>query len=620
MENSMKSIPSYLDEMDTVEDDGSSGEIVDYSQTNVQVQGVDEPDLVKTDGEYLYIVSSNKILIIKAYPVEDAEIITELEYNDSLYLRNIFVNGSKLVVFAETYNYPIYENIDEGVSKELDSLRYDSPDTYVKVYDITDIENPIIGKDIVVEGSFSGARLIGSYVYVVSTQFSYNYGYIDDDQVVIPRIIVDDDVKDIPLNNIYYVDLPEKSNTLINIISFDIGDMSKDVNSEVFILGNSHILYVSKDNIYVSYSASSYNYTMIEKLIDNIVLPNLPNSLMNEYESVNSLTLDDYQKRSVYDWIIQNYIELIDEEQKKIIAEELVKYTERTIIHRINIRDGEISYGAQGSIPGYVNNQFSLSEYEGYLRVSTTVQGWMVRSYVSEFESRNNLYILDMDLEIIGFLENLAVGEQIYSTRFIGDKGYLVTFKQIDPFFVIDLIEPTDPRVLGELKIPGYSTYLHPYDKSHIIGIGRDEEKIKISLFDVTDLNKPVELSKYEIVNNEENWHWSQSSALYEHKAFLFDKSKNLLVIPVGDYYKESAYVFNVTVELGIKLKGIITHDYKFDIEEENDPWYSVYKEGYSNSIKRTLYIDNVLFTISDNMVKMNDMDSLGELNSLILV
>ncbi|MCK5031543.1 MAG: beta-propeller domain-containing protein, partial [Thermoplasmatales archaeon] len=217
---------------------------------------------------------------------------------------------------------------------------------------------------------------------------------------------------------------------------------------------------------------------------------------------------------------------------------------------------------------------------------------------------------------------DLASGEQIYATRFIGDKCYLVTFKQIDPFFVIDLSEPTNPEVLGELKIPGYSTYLHPYDETHIIGIGRDDEKVKISLFDVSDLENPIELSKYEIENDDEDWYWAQSSALYEHKAFLFDKEKNLLVIPVGDYSKESAYVFDISVEGGIELKGTITHDLEVEPEEEYDPWDDdyYYMGNYGNSIKRTLYIEDVLYTVSDNMVKMNDLETLEEINSITIV
>jgi uncharacterized secreted protein with C-terminal beta-propeller domain len=169
------------------------------------------------------------------------------------------------------------------------------------------------------------------------------------------------------------------------------------------------------------------------------------------------------------------------------------------------------------------------------------------------------------------------------------------------------------------LKIPGFSTYLHPYDETHIIGIGQDGGKVKISLFDVSDTTNPVELSKYEIENDDDSWSWTQSSALYEHKAFLFDREKNLLVIPVGDYYKQSAYIFDISVEDNINLKCTVTHD--LEVQTDDDDIYSYeYWYDYGNSIKRTLYIDDVLYTISDNMVKMNNLDTLSEINSIELV
>ena len=599
--------------------DESGGEAVDYSQTNVQVAGVDEPDVVKTDGTYLYIVSNGKIIIVKAYPTEDADIECEIIFNDSVYVQNVFISNLRLVVFAETYNYPIYK--DDAIDEMSSSVWYSSPDTYIKIFDLGDITNPVLVKDIVVGGSYSGARMIEDFVYVITTQYSYNYDIPDGDQIVVPRIMVDDEIKEVPLSDIHYVDIPEKSSTLTNIVSVNIHDDADEVHAEVFLLGNSHTLYVSKSNIYVVYSTGYYDYVMLEELIDELLMPTLPESIKEEFKLVDTLSLEDYQKKTVTEWILQNYVDSMDENQKQAIAKVIVRQTERTIIHRISIADGKIQYEAQGSIPGFVQNQFSLSEYDGYLRVSTTIEGWMVRYYFSSIESQNNVYVLDMDLEIVGSLEDLASGEQIYATRFIGDKCYLVTFKQIDPFFVIDLSEPTNPEVLGELKIPGYSTYLHPYDETHIIGIGRDDEKVKISLFDVSDLENPIELSKYEIENDDEDWYWAQSSALYEHKAFLFDKEKNLLVIPVGDYSKESAYVFDISVEGGIELKGTITHDLEVEPEEEYDPWDDYYyMDNYGNSIKRTLYIEDVLYTVSDNMVKMNDLETLEEINNITLV
>jgi uncharacterized secreted protein with C-terminal beta-propeller domain len=603
-------------------------ESLDFSETNVQVKGVDEPDLVKTDGTYLYILSNNKILIVKAYPSEDAEILSEIAFNNSLYLRNLFINQTRLVVFAESYNYPIYRENGEFEKEGYDekyliepAIWYNSPDTHIVIFDLENISNPLEIKNIVVGGSYTGARMIGQYVYVVTTQYSYQPEVFDGEEPIIPRLLINGVSSEIPLNDIYYVDIPEKSSTITNVVSINVFDESEEVNAELFLLGNSETLYVSENNIYVIYSATYYDYDMLKELIDETVMPKLSSSAEDELSAVDALTLDDYQKQTIKEWIIQNYIESMNEEDLQSIALEIVKETERTIIHRIRISDGEIEYEAQGTIPGIIQNQFSLSEYEGHLRVSTTIYGWMARSYLSSFESENNIYVLNSTLNIVGSLENIATGEQIYATRFTEDKCYLVTYKQIDPFFVIDLSNPINPTILGELKIPGYSTYLHPYDEEHVIGIGRDEQEVKISLFDVAQLSNPTEMAKYEIQNNDEEWYWTQSSALYEHKAFLFDKEKNLLVIPVGDYSKESAYVFDISLSGGITLKGIIDHDMEIEEESEYPVWDSAYYKGnYGNSIKRTLYINDVIYTVSDNMVKLNDLNSLVELNTLELV
>jgi len=611
-----KSFEFSMDAVDLAAD-SSGGQVVDYSQTNVQVAGVDEPDIVKTDGTYLYIVSGNKVIIVRAYPAEEAVIECEITFNDSTNIHNIFISGSRLVVFATTYEYPIYKNILPV--DEIPSPRwYSSPDTYVKIFDLENMENPELIRDIVVGGSFSGARMIGDYVYVITTQYSYST-LLTDDQVIVPRIMVDGEIRDISISDIFYVDIPEKSNTFTNILSVHVHDDEQEINEKTFLLGNGQTLYVSRDNIFVTYSTQYYDYEILEEIIDEVLMPVLPESITSELELVNTLHLEDYQKKTVTEWILQNYAKNMNEEQKQKIAKEIIHRTERTIIHRISISDGEITYESQGDVPGFVNNQFSLSEHDGYLRVSTTTQGWMIRSYIGNVESQNNVYVLDMDLDIVGSVEDLASGEQIYATRFIGDKCYLVTFKQIDPFFVIDLSDPTNPEVLGELKIPGFSTYLHPYDETHIIGIGRDGGKVKISLFDVSDMSNPVELSKYEIENDETGWGWTQSSALYEHKAFLFDKEKNLLVMPVGDYSKQSAYVLDISIDGGIKLKGTVTHNHEDQSEQEDDETIYYYNYDYGNSIKRTLYIEDVLYTISDNMVKMNDLNTLSEINSVTL-
>jgi uncharacterized secreted protein with C-terminal beta-propeller domain len=241
-----------------------------------------------------------------------------------------------------------------------------------------------------------------------------------------------------------------------------------------------------------------------------------------------------------------------------------------------------------------------------------------------------------MNLNIVGQLENLAPGEKIHSARFMGSRCYLVTFKKIDPFFVIDLSDPYEPRVLGELKITGYSDYLHPYDENHVIGIGKETveadegnfawyQGVKISLFDVTDVSNPIEIDKYEIGNR-----GTDSPVLQDHKAFLFDRAKSLLVMPVwvaeinetkypnhpsnayGEFVFQGAYVFNITLSEGLVLKGRITHLTSTQLETSR---YYYYNDGSSYYVERSLYIDDVLYTISHRKIKMNSLDNLAEIN-----
>ncbi|MBU0496465.1 MAG: beta-propeller domain-containing protein [Candidatus Thermoplasmatota archaeon] len=621
IDSSFNALPGAQDLSGDGKSQDSGGTSVDYSQTNIQVAGVDEPDVVKTDGTYLYIIVNNEIIIVAAYPTENATIIARINFDANMSLNTLFIYENRLIAFVNSYNYDIVRTsaiLEDDVGKSIPW--YSSPDTYIYIYDLSNIDSPSKEKEIVIGGSFTSARMINSYVYLITTQYTYG---INEDQQIVPRLLVNEEIKDIPLTDIYYVDIPEKSSTFTNIISFDASDPSADILAEVYLLGNGNIIYVSQNNIYVTYPLGWYDYTQLETIMKDFIMPLIPDSYTTELGLVEQLSLEDYQKSTVTEWILQTYVTNLNDLQKQQLATAMVEQMERTIIHRISINNGDITYESQGSVPGSINNQFSLSEHNGYLRVATTINGWIARSYLTDYESTNNIYVLDMALDIVGQVTGLAEGEQIYATRYVDDLCYLVTFKQIDPFFVIDLSQPTNPEVLGELKIPGFSTYLHPYDDTHIIGIGRDEQEVKITLFDVTDLQNPQELDTY-IIENDKNqeWIWTQSTALYDHKAFLFSKEKNLLVIPVGTYAIESAYVFDISIEDGINLKGTVTHDYTSNGDEQPDePWKSsIYPSDYGNSIQRSLYIEDVLYTISNNMVKMNNLNTLTELNEILLI
>ena len=280
---------------------------------------------------------------------------------------------------------------------------------------------------------------------------------------------------------------------------------------------------------------------------------------------------------------------------------------EYTSIYRISINKNTLKFESKGSVAGYVLNQYSMDEHDGHFRLATTSQ---------KDTTHNNIYVLDMNLNITGKLEGLATSERIYAARFIGDKAYIVTFRQIDPFFIIDLSNPAEPKVAGELKIPGYSSYLHPYDENHVIGLGKENNTVKLSLFDVSNVNAPTEIAKY-IVEGD----WTDSAALQEPKAFLFDKQKELLVIPVsvtkygvvetredetfvkqGGFW-QGAYVFKVTTS-GFTLRGGITH------AERAASYYHEF--DYDQQVNRALYIGNTLYTVSNAKVLLNNLNTLA--------
>jgi inhibitor of cysteine peptidase len=316
-------------------------------------------------------------------------------------------------------------------------------------------------------------------------------------------------------------------------------------------------------------------------------------------------------------------VEPVLRESDAVSAVRRMPTQELTSIYKFAISNGKIRYVAAGEVEGHLLNQFSMDESGGNLRAATTVQGY---GNSGSYEY-NNVFVLDPGMKTVGSLKYIAPDEKIYSTRFMGDRLYMVTFKRIDPLFVIDLSDPANPGILGKLKIPGYSDYLHPYDKNHLIGVGKETEAnqwggvstsgLKIALFDVSDVNHPTEVGHVEIGEA-----GSDSEALRDHKAFLFSKEKNLLVIPVREVQKiplegkyssytqkiwQGAYVFGVSPDDGFSLRGKVTHS-----DEDSSGYYW----GSQDAVKRSLYIGNTLYTLSGSemiVTNLADMNRLRE-------
>jgi len=300
-----------------------------------------------------------------------------------------------------------------------------------------------------------------------------------------------------------------------------------------------------------------------------------------------------------------------------------------TSIYRVRVNGSALAFVAKGSVAGYVLNQYAMDEYSGYFRVTTTWQKETTMNYVS---------VLDMNLTKVGelLLPKFEEHETIQSTRFMGDKCYVVTYEQKDPFFVIDMSDPTDPKVAGQLKIPGYSSYLHPFDENHVIGLGKEGNYVKLSLFDVSNVNAPTEIAKFvidgyytnpEAYDNSTGWptklfDYSDSQALNDPKAFLFDSQKDgLLFIPISRLkygeiagkdttywgqrgYWQGAYVFKLTLAGGFELRDGITHQ-----ENATSTQYTI---DYNANVDRALYIGNTLYTVSNAKVKLNSLTDLS--------
>lgn len=666
-----------------------------YSTTNLQIAGVDEPDFVKNDGEYIYIASYSNLSIVKAYPAADARLLATLDVNGST--QNLFLRDNILIVFG-TENYyarpmpvddmPVSVGVAarESVSppstgagssgssvgsstpstQAADAVEgkmaliapdyyYQPPRSFIKIYDLTDKTSPVLKREVYYDGSYYDARMIGSTIYTILNQ-PVRYNYYDksdreeqNDSLQLPTIQDNGVVKTIVPTDIYYFDVPDYSYQLTTILAIDLADDTA-FEKKSFLTGYTQTIFVSENNIYLT-AQKQYDYASHQKRItQEVVLSVVDETTAQKVRDVLASDRESYEQEDEIRKIVEIYYNKLTESEKKEfmervqnktqeVEEQIMKETQRTIVHKIAVDGLNVAYQGRGEVPGVLLNQFSMDEHDGYFRVATTTgESWRGNSV-------NNIYVLDEDLNIVGSLEDLAKGERIYSARFMGDRAYMVTFKNTDPLFVIDLADPSDPKVLGELKIPGYSDYLHPYDENHVIGIGKDSadgsqptnanfayyQGLKLSLFDVTDVANPKEVSKFSIGDR-----GTYSEALYDHKAFLFDREKGLLVIPVSLYevkreqYKdgivppeaygtqvfEGAYVFSLTLEKGFVYQGRITH---LNESEQSQMLSQQYYYAYGAQIRRSLYIDNTLYTISERAVRANDLATLEEVKTVEL-
>jgi inhibitor of cysteine peptidase len=572
--------------------DSRSAAPADYSATNVQVQGVDEADVVKTDGAYIYQVNQERIVIAQAEPANAMKLAGTLTFDSQVRPMELYVDGDQLVVIASSAR--ITEPAAQGgTEKKIAPVRPESSVVKAMIYDVRSKENIRKIREVELDGSYVSSRKIGSSLYLVANRYVYNLN----NEVPLPSYrdtAVSDNYQNIGYDSIRYFPGSVMNNYMtVAGIRLDRGDQPADIGS---YLGAGQNVYASAGSLYVSVNHYQMHIMPATRAQDSMATQSIPPAP-----------------------------------------------EETTEVYKFILDQGKTRFAGKGSVPGTVLNQYSMDEQDGYFRIATT-KGQMWAK--DEQTSKNNVYVLNEALTVTGKLENLAPGERIYSVRFMGSRAYMVTFKQVDPLFVLDLADPQSPRVLGSLKIPGYSDYLHPYDETHLIGFGKDTvempvgmgadgqkqtsafyQGMKIAMFDVSDVSHPVEMFKENIGDR-----GTDSELLRNPKALLFSKEKSLMAFPVtvmkvtsaaaqpngipayGEFAFQGAYVYQADLASGFKLKGTLTHLGADDLAKSGMDGY-----GSDKNIQRILYIKDKLYTLSASEIRASDIGTLAPAGSLMI-
>lgn len=590
----------------------------EFSTTNIQVEGVDEADIIKNDGKFIYLIKNNTIRIVQAFPANEMKEVANLTFEEDNFRPNeMFLNGDQLVVIGNSWGY-----YDSVVKSLIAPPRYGNNRTKVIIFDITDRSKPTEERTLRFEGNYHTSRRIDNRMLLVMNQHPnfWALNEINDGEDLIP-LFADGEGKDelmADCGDIRYFPGHGVPNYLI-VASVPLDDMDGEINREIF-LGSSDNVYSSLENLYVATNQVNYNYY------------------------------------TDWDW----------REDRA-----------HTLVFKFNLNDdGTVEYQDRGRVAGRILNQFSMDEYKDHFRIATTIDSWN-----SDNPSTNQVYVMSSDMEVVGDIDNIAPGERIYSTRFLGDRLYMVTFRQVDPLFVITLKDPKNPRILGQLKIPGFSDYLHPFDENHIIGFGKETEEtktgavlmkgFKMALFDVSNVSSPVQ-KFVEVIGDR----GTDSELLRNHKALLFDKEKELLAFPINIIEKinlgelecskyrydscpslcqqrcipsscsedeegrsvctddcnglgscqepeyerynttfSGAVVYTLNADDGFEQRGKISHYDEIDLLKMGDYW----PYNYEKNIQRIIYIGKNLFTISQDRVKANDINTIEEVNEVKL-
>jgi len=504
---------------------GDSGEQEDHSNTNVQVEGVDEADIIKTDGKYIYYMGAAGVAIVRAgrTPAQVAK-LNPVPDNSNFYYADMYLTGNKIVIIATDYWNEC---------------------TQFYVYDVARPESPSLVRTVEVMGELDTTRLMNNQVYFVTSYRMYSVKLSASIADVLPNYkdsLLGKETYLVPPTNIHI--LAQRNQYFYNEYSL-VGSFSLTDNTPVACSayeGRTDAVYMNQNALYLS---NIYGY----------VYPRRSEFIRTDY----SLPFRTLGNNSPED---------------------------DTYLHRFEITSTGLSYSGMGIVPGQLINQYSMDEYQNSFRVAATK------------ENGNGVYVLNTsDMSTLGSVGGLAPGERIKSVRFAGTTGYVVTFLETDPLFVINLENPTKPVLMGALKIPGFSTYLHPIGNGLVIGVGRagtDEiaqsqgrkeewtgtAGMKISMFDVSTPYKPTEVHKL-IIGDESTY----SEAIYNPKSIMFDAKKNIMTLPVSYTPQNERWYGGMVFQYG---------------EDGFQQKAAFSMGGYYGSNSRFAYIGNILYYVSD--------------------
>ncbi|MCL2550239.1 MAG: beta-propeller domain-containing protein, partial [Methanimicrococcus sp.] len=547
----------------------------DYSGTNVQIAGVDEADFVKTDGKIIYYTPSlyytknvtyhanekypyytydtyQITYVINALPAATSSIISEIvETGGSLYLFN-----DTLIIIKNNWN-----------------------DSNIVAYDVSDPESPVKSWEQSYDDYYLDSRMIDGKLYLITQQYGIG---------VYPMIYMG---RQIPAADIYYsygpgIILPATDITyFVSRVDIETGSFEKTI--ALFGSYNT-VLFASGDNLYLT----NHYYPNTQKMYMDFVLSNgsnyFPPSVMSHIKKVMGYDLSDYVKYIAVSEDINNYYVSLDDDESVEVQKfysdyndytaDLIEKTEKTTITKISMETFDV---VSGVVPGRINGRFSMDENDGNLRVVSS-KGYSWYWWSDKTQSSSVVTVFDSNMKGIGTLEGLALGEDVQGTRYIGNTLYITTYSDADPFLVIDLSDPENPRELGSMKLTGSYSYLYPINDTLIVGFGTSADwrdwRSKLSLYDVSDPTKPVELDTFYFAPYE-------YASIYDYHGFTWNAGRNLMVVPGYNH----AYIFEIK-------------DGKISLIKDDH-----HEKGY---VVRSVYIGNNLYIISDKEIHVYDMNN----------